>query len=368
MTKLSALLPDHLSLARNPRFWAVQLLVLVIAVVHSYLENMGALERLGAIYFLPISVYWLPVIIAALLWGSIGSLPTAIFTLIVNILDWTIQPHINLLEGEILLVVIAIAVAIILSWQVDKRLKSQREQATFAAYILRSQEMERKSIGDEIHDDATQKLVVLCYEIDDIKRSPNLDSKLTYRLNYIRQLTEEIIDNLGQFTRDMHLNLLEDFGVIRTIRSLFMESGERAGYLPEFKCSARTMKQESRLNDEVKLVLLRIIQEALRNIERHSCATKVCLSMAIRGNTMKVDVIDDGTGINKHILKETDFSKQIGLIGMRQRAELVGGTLKVVSRPGKGTHVAISLPIVQPEGFALTDIIHKLIISQDTAN
>lgn len=95
---------------------------------------------------------------------------------------------------------------------------------------------------------------------------------------------------------------------------------------------------------ERELLMFRVVQEALRNVEKHARASAVKISVESKPGEIEVSIADDGKGFKIAQLKKGDYSGRVGLLGMRERAKLAGGSLDVTSQPGRGTRIAIRVP------------------------
>ncbi|MBI4308507.1 MAG: PAS domain-containing sensor histidine kinase [Chloroflexi bacterium] len=226
---------------------------------------------------------------------------------------------------------------------VTEQLQRQAGLRSYAAYVLRAQEEERKRIAHELHDDAVQRLILLCRQLDIAEDAPApLPSPVTSGIREARRSAEEIVENLRGFARALRPPALDDLGLVPTIQRLLLDLSERTKTQVQFKVGG----QERRLHPDTELVLFRIAQEALRNAERHAKAAHVTVSIAFAAHEARLEVLDNGIGFNLPLVV-SDFaaSGQLGLLGMQERAESLGGRLEVRSSPGKGTRVSASIPV-----------------------
>lgn len=138
----------------------------------------------------------------------------------------------------------------------------------------------------------------------------------------------------------MRPSLLDDLGLIPAIEWLVGDLGNRTG----IEVQLRLRGPHRRLRPNAEVALFRIVQEALHNVERHSGATHVRVRLHVDRDAGRATVIDDGDGFDAaDALNRDDPSKRLGLLGMGERAKLAGAELRVSSRPGTGTRVAVTL-------------------------
>ena len=206
----------------------------------------------------------------------------------------------------------------------------------------KAQEEERKRISRELHDETIQSLVVLSRQLDDITSSDKgLSKQSRTHLQELWQQTDQIIKGVRRLSQDLRPAALDSLGLLPAIEWLATDTAEYSGIATKVNITGR----ERRIPEEIGLVLFRIAQEALRNVWRHSQASKAEINVEFAQDKTRITISDNGKGFS---LPETisDLARdgKLGLAGMEERARLIGGTLKVQSRPGKGTSIAIELP------------------------
>jgi signal transduction histidine kinase len=142
-------------------------------------------------------------------------------------------------------------------------------------------------------------------------------------------------------------SILDDLGLVASIRRLVLDITDRTG----IKAQLKVIGEEYRLSKDVELSLFRITQEALWNVEHHSKAADVRVVVTFNGDAVALEVSDDGVGFNvPPILESISALGKLGLIGMKERADLFGGKLEIQSSPGKGTVVNVSFPVLSTIG------------------
>jgi PAS domain S-box-containing protein len=215
----------------------------------------------------------------------------------------------------------------------------------YTAYILRAQEDERQHIARELHDETIQTLALLCRQLDKADcQDGNLPVFTIDELREARRMAERVVNDLRNFTRSLRPPILDDLGMVASIRRLMLDFMERTGAKGQFK----VVGEEKRLSRDAEIAMFRIAQEALSNIEHHALASNVAVTLAFDEQEFKINVSDDGKGfLVSPTLGGPSAKGRLGLVGMQERAELAGGKLEIRSEPGHGTSVSVSVPVVK---------------------
>jgi signal transduction histidine kinase len=222
-------------------------------------------------------------------------------------------------------------------------LRASEERLRFyVTQITRAQEDERKRIARELHDETAQALVALSRRLDGLLTSPKRLAEPTMeRLEELRQMTEGILQGVRHFSQDLRPPTLDDLGLLPTLEGLITSVMEQDGIEAELK----VVGPQRRLSLETELVLFRIAQEALNNVKRHSKASKVVTTVEFTDGRVRITISDNGRGFElPDRTGDLAATGKLGLIGMRERAQLLGGTLMVRSKPGDGTTVVVDVP------------------------
>jgi PAS domain S-box-containing protein len=216
--------------------------------------------------------------------------------------------------------------------RMGENLRFYLQQAT------RAQEEERKRISHELHDDTIQALVVLSRQLDALATEKNLPEPVRLRLEELWQQTDNIVQGVRRLSQDLRPAAIDRLGLLSAIQWYAEEVAKYSGVATKVNVTGK----EHRLPEEVAITLFRIIQEALRNVWRHSGATSAEINIEWFDKSTRVTVSDNGQGF-KLPDKVGDLAKfgKLGLAGMQERAQLVGGTLAVQSAPGKGTTLTV---------------------------
>ncbi len=213
----------------------------------------------------------------------------------------------------------------------------------YVQQITKAQEDERKRIARELHDDTAQALVDLSRRIDDLATSSEpLSETVIGRLEEFQELIDSVLRDVRRFSRDLRPSVLDDLGLLPALEWLTLNLMQEDGIKTELKVYGT----RRRLPPEAELALFRIVQEALSNIRKHSQASRVVTAVEFSEGRVKITVDDNGQGFE--LSGRTDdlaAMGKLGLIGMHERARLLDGTLTVHSKPGKGTTIAVDVPV-----------------------
>jgi PAS domain S-box-containing protein len=226
---------------------------------------------------------------------------------------------------------------------VTEEIQMQKNQRFLLQQITRAQEEERKRIARELHDDTIQALVVHYQQLWNIAGGAEKMARedLAARLQELCQQNNNIIKELRRLSQDLRPSALDRFGLMPTLGRLASDLEEKAG----IETKINVIGTEKRLLAEVELVLFRIVQEALRNIWKHSGATSAEITVEFAETETRVTVRDNGKGFIVQQVTDNLRDGKLGLAGMRERANLLGGTLTVASEAGRGTTLIAILPI-----------------------
>jgi len=211
----------------------------------------------------------------------------------------------------------------------------------YARQITLAQEEERKRIARELHDDTAQGLVSLSRRVDELTlTSENLSANDLRKLEELHDMIEGLLKSVRRFSRDLRPSILDDLGLLPAIESLLDELRE-SGISAELQVEG----EKRRLAPEVELALFRIAQESLSNVRRHSNAPHVQMRVEFGDKNLRLVVTDDGRGFDmSRGMNGATTSGKLGLIGMRERAQILGGTLNIKSEVGQGTTITANLP------------------------
>lgn len=217
-------------------------------------------------------------------------------------------------------------------------ISERRRLRAFGAGVLEGAEEERRRIARELHDDTAQSLAALVLRLQMARRSR--DPATRERL--LRELHDEIhraSAGVRRILRGLRPPLLEESGLVAAVRSHLKSALAEAA----LEHSLEAGEVEHLLSQDAKLALYRIIQEAVSNVVRHSGATHVAVRLAAEGERVRVEVQDDGVGFDR-ARSDPAGGRGLGIVGILERAAILGGAASVDSRPGEGTHVVVRVP------------------------
>jgi len=203
--------------------------------------------------------------------------------------------------------------------------------------ITSAQEEERLRLARDLHDDTIQSVIALKQRVQLAEKSVK-DQPARKTLAELESLAEQTIENLRRMTRALRPIYLEDLGLVTALEMLSREISQNSGIQIEFQKTG----EEQRLAREVELALYRMAQEALSNVVRHSQAARADMGIAFGKEGIELEVSDNGIGFAMP-KSPTDFaaSGHFGLLGIRERAELIGARLEVESAKGKGSRLRV---------------------------
>lgn len=212
----------------------------------------------------------------------------------------------------------------------------------YAREITRAQEEERKRIAREAHDETAQTLVALARRLESLTGAggdPPPD--WAARLEGLRSLATQALQSVRRLSRDLRPPVLDDLGLVPAIRGLVTALEQEEGIEARLEVSGPPRRLES----EVELTVFRIAQEALNNVRRHAGASSVAVKLAFLPKCIRMRVRDNGKGFQvPGSIAELAGSGKLGLIGMHERARILGGVLRIESQVGQGTEVLLEVP------------------------
>ena len=209
--------------------------------------------------------------------------------------------------------------------------------------VLTVQEEERRRIARELHDETTQSLAGLVMKLEAATATPvEANGKIKDMLLDIKNLALRTIDNVHKAIFDLRPSVLDDLGLLSALR---WYAENRLGALGG-KVRVEVTGEERKLPPEVEIALFRVVQEAINNIVRHAEAQNIVLGVEFKDSTIVIEVEDDGKGFDVPAVSlRADRVQGLGLLGMKERVALLGGNVDIESRPGRGTHLTIVVPL-----------------------
>ncbi|HWQ83003.1 MAG TPA: GAF domain-containing protein, partial [Anaerolineales bacterium] len=214
---------------------------------------------------------------------------------------------------------------------------------------INAQEDERKRIARELHDETSQTLTAMLFTLDDAAECSDLN-EVRQRLSHLRGLSEHTLDGVHKLIFDLRPSMLDHLGLVPALRGYAEACLVNQG--------VRVVVDETsaprRLESGVETAIFRVVQEALNNIARHAAARNVWIQLNYNHQCLTVTVEDDGIGFEPSSVQISPSGhpgkgnqRGLGLMGMRERLELLGGTLEITSLPGQGTELVITVPLME---------------------
>ena len=206
-------------------------------------------------------------------------------------------------------------------------------------------EEERMRIARDMHDGPAQSMANLVLQAEILERLLDRNPKqLVTELAEFKNSVRNALEETRQLIFDLRPMTLDDLGLVPTLRKFIKEYGDRYGLATRFN----VVGQERRLPGNTEGVLFRIIQEALTNVHKHARAKMAEVTMNLQPNRVTVTIKDDGQGFDvARTEANLHKNKNLGLLSMRERAELEKGTLEIRSQPGRGTEVKVEIPLAK---------------------
>ena len=213
--------------------------------------------------------------------------------------------------------------------------------------VISAQEEERKRIARELHDETTQSLAAITIGLKTAEEIIPSDQRKGMRfLEQLRNMAGQVVKELHNIVYDLRPTILDDLGLVPALR-WYAETRLGAKGV-EFELQVAGVNR--RFLPEVETTLFRIGQEAISNIFKHAQARKAILVLVLKENSLMMQIKDDGRGFaSKKMWRTSDKGVHLGLLGMRERVGLLGGTIDIDSRVGEGTVVTVKLELAQKE-------------------
>jgi PAS domain S-box-containing protein len=223
--------------------------------------------------------------------------------------------------------------------KIEKELLDSRSQLReLSAYLQTVREEERTRIARELHDELGQSLTAIRIGLDVMEKHRELGHDCWSRnLQSLKEIAESTVESVQRIASDLRPFILDELGLAATVEWLLETFSEHTAIAYELSLPAHALD----FGIEINTSLFRIIQESLTNIGKHSKATLVKVQLSIAEKSLVLKITDNGIGIEKASGKP---KKHLGLVGMRERALMLGGRLQIESEPGHGTQIVLHIP------------------------
>jgi PAS domain S-box-containing protein len=220
--------------------------------------------------------------------------------------------------------------------------KYQNDLKRLSAQQIKTQEEERKHLSRELHDELGQELTAIKINLNSIETNlpENIQENIQEKISDTNNLADNLIDQIHNIVLDLRPNMLDDLGIVTTLKWHCNRFSKRQNIPVKFSKS----QLQKRLQPDYETVLYRITQETLTNISKHAQAknVKICLEQSAEMVTLTIE--DDGVGFNAEEVKTRDPEKSgFGLLGIQERVSVLNGQVDINSTPKKGTCISIRL-------------------------
>jgi two-component system sensor histidine kinase DegS len=349
---------------KSPHFWVILVSTLFLLLIYqawpwrtwqfeegfwqwfSWLHPLYSLALVELMNHIVGVLFLVPIIYAAVVFSWQGALVIFLLALIgvlpITLDIWSVSSLITNLTLLLLPLFVASLVAFELARQRRERKNFAEREADRRLYIskiLESQENERLRIAQEIHDDTIQTLLVIANAAQNLVPEGKGDmAEVKMKAEWIRDATLQAIEELRRTSLDLRPSVLDDLGLVPALRWLVTNMNEETGINTRIIIKGNRRK----LLPQAEVSIFRVVQEALNNIKRHSNAKKAVVTLEFDEDSLKMVIKDDGDGFRTPRKFDRLAAKgKLGLIGMQQRIDFLGGTVKIRSRPGEGTTLLI---------------------------
>jgi signal transduction histidine kinase len=214
---------------------------------------------------------------------------------------------------------------------------NHKEIRALAASLLTAQEEERRRVSRELHDQICQQLASLAIDLGGLATEAPAKF-LQDRLKTLQARVVKASEEARHIAYQLHPSVLDDLGLVASLRALCKEFSEREGIAVELDSGV----PPGQMPREIISCIYRITQESLQNVAKHSSAKHVTVALSLKKGRVLLSVEDDGVGFD---VKEVKDRGGLGLVGMEERARLVDGTLSVEAEPGHGARISLAIPL-----------------------
>jgi PAS domain S-box-containing protein len=228
--------------------------------------------------------------------------------------------------------------------EIEEQLEQSREHLRLlAAHLEVAREEERARMAREIHDELGGMLTGLKMDVAQMRRAgKGLDARTVAKLEDFSVAIDQAVHTVRRIASDLRPAVLDDFGLLAAMEWQLGEFERRSG----ITCVWQTELKSIEVNKDVATAVFRLFQESLTNVARHALATRVVVSIDADKGHLILQVRDNGRGITTEQLRGT---ASLGLPGMRERVDLLGGDLLIEGSPGQGTNVRVRIPLLVSE-------------------
>lgn len=224
----------------------------------------------------------------------------------------------------------------------SKSKQLQNELRRLSHLIIETEEEERRRISRELHDDITQTLININFHLASLSSEAEINPRVLKRkISRTQKLVEESVEIVHDFARDLRPPALDHLGLIPALETLVSEFISRT----KIKSQLKIFPEIESVDNRQRIVIYRVVQSALSNVAKHSQAKNVVIEIQKVARHVRLTVADDGKSFDARRLRYAKHDRRLGLLGMRERIEMVGGSFEIQGQPGKGTSVEARIPM-----------------------
>jgi signal transduction histidine kinase len=221
--------------------------------------------------------------------------------------------------------------------------RANKQLKQYAAEIVRAQEEERKRIAYELHDDTAQYLSILKLQLDALLKSGKIqDTEIIEKLEYLQKDADRAFNDIRRYSHELRPVVLEHMGLAASLE----QTADDINLLKEITVELELEGQEPPMADDIKLGLFRIAQEAINNVRKHARGSLATVCLQFKNSHVRLMVTDTGPGFDlQSAIVRKRKTGNLGLLSMRERAQLIGADLNIVSERGQGTTVTAEIKL-----------------------
>jgi signal transduction histidine kinase len=230
--------------------------------------------------------------------------------------------------------------------QLLERSQHMREQLQSLSHrIISAQEEERVKISRELHDEIAQVMMGINLHLATLKKEATSNTKdLRLKITHTQRLVERSVDIVHRFAGQLRPPALDDLGLFAALHAYVTDFAKQTGLSVRF--TSFTRGKIDKLDSAKRTVLYRVAQESLANIAKHAKANRVTVNLRKSRDTIRMEIKDDGKSFKTQGRVSARRKQGLGLLGMRERVEMIGGCFTVESGPGQGTLISAEIPFV----------------------
>ncbi len=221
--------------------------------------------------------------------------------------------------------------------------RMQEQLRLLSHQVLHVQEAERRRISLDLHDEIAQTLVAINVHLASLANDVD-NGRMQEKIMETQKLVEQSVESVHRFAMGLRPTVLDDFGLIHALKACAKDFTEKTNLPVRIELPGELKP----LGDGRSVALYRVAQAALSNVTRHAEATEARITLRQTQRTLILEVADNGKAFDAKRALSGKNSARLGLIGMRERAEMAGGRFHVTSTPGKGTTVSVRMPLAKP--------------------